>query len=799
MTARLAEFVSKRAGLVVMAMIILTSIPAVLAYRGLSLNVALEEMLPAGAKNVELFNRFGPQFGGANTTLIEVKNKRGTIYSLEFLEKYKKIADDVYYHPETQRHLSQSLVLRKTKAISGGGGRVDVSALLWPDLPRDAAAMQQFRRAVNNQYRGFLVSDDETSAMIIADFNDSADFESVLNFFTEISNEMEDGSLSIHVVGRPILLGYIYESLDAVFGILLVSLLIVAAALYLYFRTWIGVFVPMFTATVATIWGLGAMGALGYNLDPLLILLPAFIFAIVLSHGVQLTTRVLENLAECDTPPSDCRECTRAGLERVLVPSTAAIITDAAGFGVLGLVAIPSIKGLALICGAWLLSVGPALIFAACVLCLVRPPKKHNTGSKLLNKIWQTVIDIEDHKYIVIGVSAVLLVAGIIYSVDLKVGDTKGSAILWQESKFNTDSESINTRYSFLGTDIMQVYIEGDKDTMLDPSVYQQTEAMDRYIYEHMSEVRPAQSLVPIIKLVHSVLYEGDPSYEILPDSQEEIGFDIYMYRSRGEPGDFAAFTNNEWEIGNVSFFLEDHSVPTIKKMGKTLSDFFDHETEIVSEAQFLYQGGQIGLIEALNEEIAESNQLIMIAIAVVITLCLFLYYRSLIVAAILLFSLATANFLTYAFMAWKGVGLNVSTLPLAALGVGLGVDYGIYMLDRIKEEFKKGPGSVHDAIHKAFTTSGNAIFITAVTMIGPLLPWMFMSPLRFQSEMGMLLGLVLFMNMLGSLLFVPAALAAFRPRAIFPLLGGENTTSRSSIADQSASQIADLKTWRVV
>ncbi|MCF6193103.1 MAG: MMPL family transporter, partial [Kangiellaceae bacterium] len=138
-------------------------------------------------------------------------------------------------------------------------------------------------------------------------------------------------------------------------------------------------------------------------------------------------------------------------------------------------------------------------------------------------------------------------------------------------------------------------------------------------------------------------------------------------------------------------------------------------------------------------------------------------------IGLILILSLATANSLTYAFMAWKEVGLNVSTLPLAALGVGLGVDYGIYMVDRIREELVICKGNIYEAINNAFLSAGNAIFITAVTMIAPLLPWAFMSPLRFQSEMGLLLGVVLFMNMLGSLLFVPAALATFRPKAIFP------------------------------
>lgn len=769
MVGRISRFVTTRARLVFGFLVLLTLVPIYTAYTGLSLNVILDEMLPAGANNVELFQRFGAEFGGANTTLIEIKNESGTIYSIEFLEKYKEIADEIYYNPDTQRHLSQSLILRKTKAITGGGGSVEISAVLWPDLPRDHESMDQFRRTVNNQYRGFLVSDDESSAMVIVDFKDNINFEKNLEFFQDLRRKYESDTLSMKVVGRPILLGYIYQSLDSVTFIMLLSLLIVAVVLYLYFRTWIGVFVPIFTASVATVWGLGLMGALNYNLDPLLILLPAFIFAIVLSHGVQLTTRILENLSEEEVQPENCKGITERGLKALLIPSTGAIVTDAVGFGVLGLVAIPSIQGLAIICSVWLLSITPALILASATMCLLPPPKSHKTGSALLNKFWTTVINIEDHKYIVIGVVLLALSCGLYYSTKLTVGDTKGSAILWPDSRFNSDSESINNRFSFLGSDVMQVYIEGDKDTMLDPSVYHQTEALDRYMYEHMPEVRPAQSLVPIIKLVNSVLYEGDPSYELLPDTKEEIGFNIYMYRSRGEPGDFAAFTNNEWEIGNVSFFLQDHSVPTIAKMRSFIDDFFADKSNVSSSAEFLYMGGQVGIVEALNDEITTSNKKIMVAITIVIAVCILFLYRSLSVALILIVSLATANALTYAFMAWKEVGLNVSTLPLAALGVGLGVDYGIYMLDRVKEEYANC-ASVTEAMHRALMTSGNAIVITALTMILPLLPWIIFSPLRFQSEMSMLLALVLFMNMLGSLLFIPAALAAVRPKAIFPV-----------------------------
>ena len=769
MINKLSTFISKKPVFVAILLTIITIIPGYYAYKGLSLKVVLEEMLPAGANNVELFLRFGEQFGGANTTLIEVKNKKGNIYNLEYLEKYKEIAEDVYYNEDTYRHLSQSLVLRKTKAISGGGGRVGVDALLWPDLPANEKDMTRLRQFVNKQYRGIQVSNDETSAIIIADFRDEVDKLKVLNFFLDMREKYEGENLEINFVGRPILLGYIYQSLDSVFNILAASILIIAIILFLYFKTWVGVFVPMFTATVATIWGLGGMGFVGYNLDPLLILLPAFIFAIVLSHGVQFTTRILDNISACDEPPKDTRECTRKGLALLLVPSTAAIITDAAGFGVLALVAIPSIESLAVICSLWLLSVIPALIFAAAVMCLIKPPKSHKTGSVILNKMWGAVINMEDHAWTMIFITSLLLGGGVWYAGNLTVGDTKGSAILWPEARFNQDVASINSRFSFLGTDMVQVYVEGEKDTMLDPTVYHQTEAMDRYIFEHMEEVRPAISLVPVIKLVNSVLFEGDPSYAIIPDTKEEVGFDIYMFRSRGEPGDFAAFTNKEWEIGNISFFLEDHSRPTIQKLRDNLDAFFANEKEVISDADFLYMGGQVGIVEALNEEIVNSNIKTMVAIACVIFFCIVLYYRSVTTGLVLLFSLATANSLTYAFMAWKEVGLNVSTLPLAALGVGLGVDYGIYMIDRIKEEYRNlDVKSVHEAVHRAFLTAGNAIFITAITMIAPLMPWAVASPLRFQAEMGMLLAMVLFMNMLGSLLFVPAALTAFRPKALF-------------------------------
>lgn len=729
------------------------------SFTGLSVHVVLEEMLPVARNNVQLYSRFSEQFGGANTTLIVVENKDGDIYDQKFLTKYRRISDEIFYHPDAIRHLIQSISLRKTKAVSGRGGRVEINSLMWPEVPQTAEEMERFRTAVRTQFRGFLVSDDERSAVIIADFKDDVDYEDLLGFLESLRATEEDASTEIYIAGRPALLGLIYDALDEIVLILGLSVLLVAVILYLYFGCALGVLVPLLTASTVMLWGAGAIGYVGYNLDPLLVLLPAFIFAIVLSHSIQLTSRVLEAWRE----NGEWKHSVKDGLHRLLIPSTAAIITDAAGFTVLVLVGIPTIQSLALICTVWLLSIAPALILASAVLALLRPPSSFRIGLPIINSVWK-LLAIRQLKYVYVLGTLGVFVYGFLGAQGLTIGDAKGNAILWPDAHFNLDIEAINKRYSRLGTDVMQVYIDGEDGTMLQPRIYRMIEALDRHVFQNVYEARPSQSLVPIIRKINEVLYEGDPSYAVIPETPEEIGLNIYMFRSRGEPGDFSAFTDPEWRTSTISFFLEDHSGSTVKSATGAVSDFVDREGV---EGRFLFTGGQVGITEAVNDEIEASNLKVLISIIAVISFCIVAYYRSGVTGIILVFGLVTSNFFTYAFMATQGIGLSVNTLPLAALGIGLGVDYGIYMVDRVREEYLAG-SSEEVAVELAFKTSGSAIVMTALAMVIPLLPWWFLSALRFQAEMGLLLAMVLTLSMASSLVFLPSAFLVFKPASLF-------------------------------
>ena len=770
MVKTIANTVIQYRTIIIIIAIVITSIAGYFAITGVTLRASLNEMLPSQHENVKLYEEFSEKFGGVNTVLVMVENKNGKVYDQEFLEKYKKISDTFYFHDANRKALFEAVNLRKTRAASGAQGQILVNPIMWPNLPKTDAEMEKFRLLIRGQFNGYLISLNEKSLMIAAEFKDDVDTAALVDFVENIRAEYEDDTVKLSVVGRPILLGEVKKELPKMISIFAVSVLVISIFLYLFFRTWVGVAVPMVVAFSVTVLGFGVIGFTGYNMDPLLLLLPFFVFATVLSHSVQFVSRVFDELAE----GNNMKEAVRIGLKRLLFPSTAAVITSAAGFTVLALVAIPSIQLLAVICTIWLLTLTPGIIAAAAFMSFLKKPKKYKTTLPF-QLFLATFFGEKMSRNVFLPSFIILLFGGFIISQNLKIGDAVGSPILWPDSRYNKDVGSINSNYDRIGTDVLQAYFSGAEEIMLNPDLYHQSEAFDRYIYERVLPATPASSLTPIIKNINMVLWEGDPSYQLLPDTTSEVGFNIYMFRSNGEPGDFAAYTNPEWNIGKLSIFTSEHSSETVNELMKFGNEFVDNYNFKENEPVIQFAGGQIGIIKAINDEIELKESRLLIAIMIIIIFNLIWLYRSVKLGVIITFVLATSHFMTMSVMTLLDVGMNLNTLPLAALGLGRGVDYSIYMADRMRDEMQRGL-DFSGAASRAFNTSGIAIIVTAMTMILPLLSWSFLSPIRFQAEMGLLLAIILAFNMLGALTIVPAAIKILKPRGFNVL--GETPTS---------------------
>ncbi len=185
---------------------------------------------------------------------------------------------------------------------------------------------------------------------------------------------------------------------------------------------------------------------------------------------------------------------------------------------------------------------------------------------------------------------------------------------------------------------------------------------------------------------------------------------------------------------------------------------------------QFVMAGGLMGVLAAVNEEVERGHLANITLIFFVIFVLHSVTYRSVPSGAIILLQIMTATLLSLAYMALAGMGLNVNTLPVQSVGVGIGVDYAIYHVDRIRQEVASTGGDVDEAIRRTIRTTGMAVTFTATTLVGGIVFWGF-STLRFQAEMAQLLSILMVINMLGAITVVPAFYSIVRPKLATSLL----------------------------
>ncbi|MBW1912631.1 MAG: MMPL family transporter [Deltaproteobacteria bacterium] len=771
---KLAKLIIKYRLLVVLAVLAITIFFAYFIPQ-LSFQVLLSELVPPKHPYIKLTGQFFEQFGGANGMIIEVKVKEGDIFNPETLQKIKRINDDILFHPDVMRALVLSMAQRKVKRISGFGGGFDVTAIMWPHTPTETGDILQLREDIftNDLYDGFLVSRDGKAALIYAELWDGANYEKFFRFLEELKIREGDHNTTLHMAGMPVLYAWIYKFLPQTKNILLITILFFVIILFVLFGTrWQGIIIPMAVGIISGIWGLGFTSLIG-NLSPLMIVLPILIGARAISHSVQLTRRYLEEYDRL----GDKKAAAEATIVGLFLPSFSAIITDAAGFMVLVLAKIIMIYRLAFICTFWLFAIFLVVAILGPVLCTYLPIRKKEEAKTLekslivsfFNRIhmgmarWQ----MGKQRFAIVGTVVVIGIVASYYAVThLTIGDIHaGSPILWPESVYNRDCREINARFEKAGTDTLNLIVAGkDNYAMDNPQVLKRIEGYGRYIKRKMPQkVGGVQSVVSILKKLNMELHEGDPRWHILPDTMEMAGSLFDMYRSGGDPQDFDKFTDGRYMNGNVIVFMKDHTRATIDTVLSSTKEYFAGLPPI-KEAEFKWAGGVIGIMAATNEEVERSQFGILLLVMIAIFFLCSITFRSVVAGVILTVPLLVANFACFAFMGLKGISLDVNTLPVAAVGIGVGVDYGIYLLSRIEEEYGK-TGDLASTIHQALTTAGNGVVFTALTIIIPVGLWYFLSSLKFQAEMGLLMALLMLFNAVVALLFQPAAVFILKPK----------------------------------
>lgn len=739
--------------------------------KNIVIKTELTDLLPSTHPFIKIHEKYKAQLGGSIKVFMMLQVKDGNIYTKETLQKIVRITEGLDAIPGVNHNQIYSIGSRKLKKVKITGDAI-LSEDLMKEVPSSECAMDDLKKTIRSSpgVFGVWVSRDEKSVIFTAGF-----IEHLMNvdvIFKEARKLVEketDKNHTIFMAGEPVLMGWVNHYQGEMWWIFGATMFALFAILYFYFRNLVGVVVPVVSTIMGAIWGLGFCGMIGYNLEPLILVIPLLITARALSHSVQVTERYFE----CYQESKDVREACIKAMTSIVPPGTLGIVTDVLGILFIAVAPIPMIQKLAYLCSFWAFSIiFTTLIFCPLVISFFKAPPNIADITDTEKGSTQWVLGIIARMSYGKGALVVLILTVIIavftgiaaYRVEL--GDVHpGSPILWENSNYNVAIATMNK--NFPGTEELYVILEGSGPRAVEsPGFLRIMNSFQRYMEKNSSAGR-SLSLSDLLPPIYRAIYVGHPKFETLPLEKAQVSQIFYRVGAQAAPGDYDLYFSRDGSSATAIMWFKDHMGKTLRSAVATVKQFIKENEEALAKEKcaFRLASGNLGMTAAMNEAVADSQLLNMILVLGSCFILCALTYQSCVAALILMIPLNLANIITLAIMNGLDIGLNINTLPIVSVGVGVGIDYGIYLLSRFCEEYQVDGAYSLEVANRAIKTTGKAIFFTATTMVIGVLFWYFFSSMKFQAEMGLLLAIIMFLNMVGALVVIPMLLYVFKPK----------------------------------
>ncbi len=747
--------------------------------------IVIEELLPYAHPYLKIIAEFSQVFGsGGSFVAISLKAREGDIFRKSILEKVQAIDQEVALWPETYRVLTVSIGSRATKVVRPvGEGEIKVAPLMWPNVPETPEAVQRLKRDIfsDPNIRGILVSRDGTAAMILTQFKEDISYARAFEMLQALKAKYTDGETDVQLVGFPVLMGWIYSYKAQIMMVMVVSVLLMIIVLFFSFQNFIGMVVPMCFGIISTAMGLGFIGWTGINFSPLQYVLAFLVAARMVSHSVQITHRYMEEFVEVRDRAAACYETTRS----MLLPNWAGVATDAAGFLILILVKIALMQMVAIFMTFWMLTVALCGIITP-ILCSYMPLARASEAwvrksakASWLDKVCLGAAEfsIGRGRAAVAATVAGLLLFCMFQATRLKIGDASpGSPLLWPDHRYNLDQAMVDRTFDISSEDFT-LYYKGEEGSVYDDAEALNTFAkFDRYMKLSLPDIyKSSDSIIGLMKTLNYIMHDGDVLWRELPPDPITMTNIIGWTRDQVDVYTMARYFDHDMSKSQITLYFSDHTSDNLLRIRDAAYKFFAENPMKLEKGEFKLAGGRIGMEIATNEEMRRTHMAIDSMVLAAIFLLCTLFYRSIVAGLMFTLPLILGNLVAFAYMALTDIGLSINTLPVAAVGVGVGVDFAIYIYNRCMEEFPpKDRWKDSDeaerwsgAILKAVRTSGKAVVLTGLTMVLPILSWYFISDLKFQAQMGIFLAMILTTNVILAITLHPLMLYVIKPKFI--------------------------------
>jgi predicted RND superfamily exporter protein len=720
-------------------------------------DAAFDKLLPSHNAYIDTYKRVETQFGGGNILLISLEAKNGDIFSPEYLDALKRLTDDVFFLPGVDRTHVSSLYTPDTRfaeVVEGGfnGGPV-IPATFKPD----AKGFETLRANIyKSGILGRLVANNFRSAVVSAKLNDINPQTGAHLDYAKFADELDGiirakydtATTQVHILGFAQAIGDIEHGAQVIVLFFGISLAVAAVLLYIVSRSLYLTVAALACSLIAVMWQLGIITLLGLGIDPISVLIPFLILAIGVSHGVQIALSNVRLVGE----GKSALDAARGSFHNLLEPGAVALCLAVLTFVTVTTIPVPAIRELALTAaiGIAVLAVTNLMVLpviASYAGISMKRIEAAQRGAARFEGFWRLLASLIAPRSAVIICGLTLAVAaGALLLGQPVVGDLHvGVPELRPDSRNNRDAAFFQDNYS-IGVDVLQVFAEGPANSCLDYDTVRRIDDLD-YRLHGVPGVRSTLFMGHLMRTVNVQYNEGNPKFDYLPHDSRVLGRDSSAFEAS------MGLANNDCSAMPLIIFLTDHKAGTIARVIKTIEAFAATPTH--SKLRLELAAGNAGVIGATNI-VVERAQLPMLGLVygMIIVICL-VVFRSVRAAICIVLPLAAVSILANAAMSVLGIGLKLSTLPVTALGVGIGVDYGIYKFSRLSYYMRRGY-TLNAAYIQTLRETGSAVIFTGLSLSIGVATWAF-SPLQFQADMGMLLTFMFFMNMAGAIVVLPA------------------------------------------
>lgn len=758
MKNRIAEALLRNRLLFVLLPLILTALSC-FVWPAVYIQTSLDEFIPRSHPFIAVHQQLEKIFGGLNQVSLVIKVREGDIFRRDVLAKVFTLTESLYFTEGVNISRINGIAARKVRKILPDARGFNVARLM-PRIPETDREIRELKVEIkrNPLIYGPLVAEDFSSTLIQADFFPEVPARAIFSKIREAAERLASPDMEIYYSGRPILEGWMDFYLRNMLYLFGVSIIALGALLYALFRSVRAVLLPLASALMAALWGLVSLPLMGFHLNPATVLVPFLVFALGVCHSIQFLKRYFEEARL----QKSARSISVQVLASLLAPAAISLITDGIGFLALLCISIDIIRAMAAAAGIGVLSlfITTVLFIPACLSYMPLPGavaarQKPSLADRLLIRGAGWAVHRRKTVMAVFAAAGICCAGGISM---LEVGDNQpGSPALYPDSHYNRSEQLINSKFS--GTDPYYILVHGKTDeAIVSAEVLREMEALQSHVLDTVPAAGRAQSLVEYIKGFNLVFNGFGSGLFRIPESDATIGEYLFLYSIAGYPGDFDFLADRDFRNANIKIDLKDHKPGTISKVLSATAGWIaaHHKSERID---FLFPGGIVGIHAALNDSIKKSIPETLVLVTGMVFVLVWLFTKSLRDGLLIMIPLFFSLLVTFGVMGYLHTPLTIETVPLASLGMGLGVDYGIYILGRINST-----GSGADALQQSLLTSGKAVVYAAVSVALSVLLWVF-SPVKMEAKLGICLAFLLCVNMLSAIILLPALLAGSKKR----------------------------------